>query len=310
MHKYRNTYYSTSIFITFQKLSRAFNFNKKLIKFSYDIFKNKVKVHLSAWLAQLRSLNENDTSLTFGCTKTQITKSGWKNSKFWYYLNFIHLTSNIEIAISQYEMRFKNQRKPTISIVISVTTLRCFPHCVIIIIINIIINFYGFQSQIFPVCYVLMTKRTAECYKRVFRLIEEKVFNLEPSEFITDFEQGMRKAISETYPEVILRGCWYHYCSAISRKMKKLGFSKLLKNNDEANIIKKMLMNLPLLPADEFMTGYKYIKSYVKSSGLRQKFLKFFNYYDGQWIVEVNFIQYTTYILSNVNHHVSFITET
>lgn len=133
-----------------------------------------------------------------------------------------------------------------------------------------------------------MTKRTTACYKSVFRLIEEKVFNLKPAEFITDFEKGMRKAISKIYPRSKLRGCWYHYSTALSRNMKRLGLNELLKTNDAAKAIKKMFINLPLLPADQFMTGYRHIKGYVETAGLREKFQKFFKYFERQWIVEVN----------------------
>lgn len=108
-----------------------------------------------------------------------------------------------------------------------------------------------------------MTRKTSACYKHVFRLIEKKVMKLQTSEFITDFEQGMRKAISKMYAKATLRGCWYHYSAAVNKKVKQLDLNKLMKINNSANTIKKMVLNLPLLPASQFMIGYRYIKTYT-----------------------------------------------
>lgn len=131
-----------------------------------------------------------------------------------------------------------------------------------------------------------MSHKSAESYSHVFRFIEENIFKLKPTEIITDFEAGLRKAINQTYPGAKLRGCWYHYSAAVRKKMLELGLHKLLKDNDYARRIKKMLMSLPLLPAENFMEGYDYIKQQTKEWGLSHRFKSFFSYYE-YWINQV-----------------------
>lgn len=152
---------------------------------------------------------------------------------------------------------------------------------------NAFLNNNLFFVQVFPFCYILMTRRTTACYSAVFQYIEKNIFKLEPVEFITDFETGMRSAISNCYPTATLRGCWYHYTAAIRKKMLKLGLHKLLKTDDDAKKIKKMLMSLPLLPHGNFMEGYGYIKECAKEWKILNKFKTFFAYFEKQWVSQV-----------------------
>lgn len=135
-----------------------------------------------------------------------------------------------------------------------------------------------------------MLHRTAASYSHVFRFIEERVFKLEPNEFITDFEPGMRKAISESYPAAKLRGCWYHYSSALRKKILKLGLHQLFKSNENARKIKKMMMSLPLLPAEHFAEGYQHVQNQAREWKLFGKFKAFFKYYGKFWVNQVQTI--------------------
>lgn len=133
-----------------------------------------------------------------------------------------------------------------------------------------------------------MTHKNTESYSRVFRFIEEKLLKLEPAEFITDFEGGMRKAVEECYPHTRLRGCWYHYSAALRKRLLYLGLNKLIKNDDNARSIKKMTMSLPLLPEEDFMQGYNHIRGLADKWKLSKKFSSFFAYFDQYWILQVS----------------------
>lgn len=137
--------------------------------------------------------------------------------------------------------------------------------------------------QIFPLFYVLMSNRTSACYEAVFKFIEANIFQLEPNEFITDFETGMRNAIQRCYPGVRLRGCWFHFCAAVRKKLLKLGLHKLLKINHLARRIKKMLMCLPLLPAESFAQGYEFIKLKANEWEISRELRDVFIYFEQYW---------------------------
>lgn len=143
--------------------------------------------------------------------------------------------------------------------------------------------------QIFPVFYVLTNRKTAECYTDIFEFSNEK-FNLEPKEIITDFELGLRKAIKSVWINANLRGCWFHFCSAIRKKAIILGMHSILysKNaNADAVLLKNMLMNIPLLPPESIEEGYTIVKSKILESLFADKFKELLAYFEGYWCEQV-----------------------
>lgn len=132
-----------------------------------------------------------------------------------------------------------------------------------------------------------MSSRKAECYAAVFNFIDEKIFKLEPSSIMTDWEAGMRKALRSCYPNAMLRGCWYHYCAAIRKKCLTLGLHGTLQSCANARFIKQQIMSLPLLPTEHFECGYAYIKSMAKNMNLTSTFEPLFEYFDRYWIGQV-----------------------
>lgn len=134
-----------------------------------------------------------------------------------------------------------------------------------------------------------MSKRTSACYQSVFKKIEQKVLKLEPDELITDFESGLRHAIRKRFPTARLRGCWYHYCAALRKRLVRLGLQKLFKSNQQAKAIKKQLMCLPLLPAENFKEGYECIKQKANVWGLSDRFKTFFTFFEDYWFAQVYF---------------------
>lgn len=158
--------------------------------------------------------------------------------------------------------------------------------------------FFQHEPQILPVFYILSTSKSAACYKDIFEFIE-RIFQLNPKQFMTDFECGLRKAIKEVYPKSVLHGCWFHYRKCILRKIKLYGISKLWNKNarntnpevaSKARKIYKMLCFLPLLPKEHFSAGCKHIENRAAEFNLSSTFGIFFAYFNRTWVVEVSHI--------------------
>lgn len=129
-----------------------------------------------------------------------------------------------------------------------------------------------------------MTRKTADCYSAVFNFIEEKLFKLQPTEMMTDFEEGMRKSIKQKWPNVVLRGCWFHFCRAILKRSIKLGLKRFIKRNERAKAIRKALMSIPLLPAENIDEGFDSIVKYAKKWRLYSRFSRLFGYFRNYWL--------------------------
>lgn len=135
-----------------------------------------------------------------------------------------------------------------------------------------------------------MTSKSYNCYLSVLEYIERHIFQMKPDEIITDFEGGMRKAIKSIYPNSILRGCWYHFCCAVSRNFNSFGLRQLLTSNASVKMIKYKILSLPLLPKKYFYEGYNQIQREVKEYNLNSNFQPFFDYFK-YWLNEVHYIQ-------------------
>lgn len=129
-----------------------------------------------------------------------------------------------------------------------------------------------------------MTRKTALSYQALFKYIEEKVFKLQPEEFMTDYEDGMRLAIKKSWPKVKVRGCWFHYCRAILRRCRKLGMDALVKKSKNAKAIKRQLAALPLLPKNQISEGFEAIKKFSAKKRLSKKFDPLFKYVQSYWL--------------------------
>lgn len=132
-----------------------------------------------------------------------------------------------------------------------------------------------------------MTKKSIECYDAVFDCIRNELFKLQPTEFITDFEAGMRQSIRKNFPEATLRGCWFHYKRAVRQKCSKLGIDSFFKSNRNALKIKRKLLNLPLLPAQHIPNAYSHIKSFAQRKKISKKLKALFGYFERFWLVQV-----------------------
>lgn len=140
------------------------------------------------------------------------------------------------------------------------------------------------KFQVFPLCYVLMTCKTTEAYCSVFKFIEEKLFLFEPAMFMTDFEEGMRSAIRKCWPNVMIKGCWFHYKRAVNKKCTALGMKRFKERQ-----LKRMLANIPLLPECQTLEGYASAQFFAKKNKLDKAFSGLFTYYK-YWLNQVRFL--------------------
>lgn len=107
---------------------------------------------------------------------------------------------------------------------------------------------------------------------------------LQPAEFMADFEAGLRKAINDYYPDALLRGCWYHYCAAIRRRLMTLQMYRIITEDEEGATIYRMMLCLPLLPPQYIYDGFKVVKSVARDNHLHKEFKKFFDYFEDFWM--------------------------
>ena len=123
-----------------------------------------------------------------------------------------------------------------------------------------LLNIFGFddKNKIYtPLAYILLSSKNEELYNIVFaeliRIIKNNtnIKSFEGVKIMTDFELSLRKSVKNNFEFYLLNGCYFHYCKAIWKKIKKLNLFK-----------KNFRMNTLLLAF--VMKAYPYIKDAKK----------------------------------------------
>lgn len=106
-----------------------------------------------------------------------------------------------------------------------------------------------------------------------------------PISVLGDYEAAPHPAINALSPNAILRGCWFHFIQALSRKWIILGLF-----NAPLEIL-WMCMSLPLLPAREFEAGLSLIQMIADAIGHEHpQMLQFLAYMRLQWLPRKNIV--------------------
>lgn len=134
-------------------------------------------------------------------------------------------------------------------------------------------------TNIIPLVYVLITKKTKEMYVRMLELIKSTIPGFSPTEIITDFERAAIAAVQEVFPNANYHGCYFHFTRALRRKAKKLHLS----NDIFLQRIVSLCTVLPFLPLSELDNGWVYIKAEVASIS-NDNLLKFVKYMESFWL--------------------------
>ena len=101
---------------------------------------------------------------------------------------------------------------------------------------------------------IKMNNRTSSLYKTVFSTIEHlanclgfTIFRREV-EFHCDFEKAVIGTMKDKFPQVMIRGCYFHFKQAIMKKVKSLGASDYYDNYQPFRNFVHRVSTLPLLP--------------------------------------------------------------
>lgn len=75
--------------------------------------------------------------------------------------------------------------------------------------------------QVFSMAYCLMTRKMANVYVAVYQFIEDNLLKIETAEIMSDYEDGRRLTLQKHWPNVVIRGCWFHLKRAEHLRLKR-----------------------------------------------------------------------------------------
>lgn len=129
---------------------------------------------------------------------------------------------------------------------------------------------YQLDRNVYPMMYAIMEKKTEKAYFKVFEILKTFLGATEVNTSMTDYETALRKAIKKVYPQTLIKGCFFHYKKAVSRRIRKLGLDNPDRTPGTIDTGLKYAANLALLPETAIADGIALVESKLDSPACLQ----------------------------------------
>ena len=152
-----------------------------------------------------------------------------------------------------------------------------------------LLNIFGYDKKhniYMPLAFIILNTKSEEIYNEVFEKIivlvksNTSLKSFKDIKIMSDFEIGLRRAIKNKFEDCLLDGCYFHYCKAIWKKIKKLNlFKKKLRYN--TIIIVFSMKAYPFIKNDKKENFYQKMEIYCNNLG--GNYIKLINYFNKYW---------------------------
>lgn len=141
-----------------------------------------------------------------------------------------------------------------------------------------------------PIIYAIMHGQCTADYTEIFKFLRDAIFSFDgterhPSSCTSDFEQAIRLALLEVWPNIRRIGCNFHYCQSLRRHARSI---QTLAPNLVPGLIHhkalKMFMRLSLLPLERIDAGLCALQIFLTENDLQDDFREFLIYFRHTWI--------------------------
>lgn len=137
--------------------------------------------------------------------------------------------------------------------------------------------FHGF---VIPLCFCLLTGKTTAHYQQLFQslkqLVESKTRQiLNPFTIVIDFEASLKNAIQLEFPNCLISGCYFHFCSSLWRKVQELGLSTAYTRSRSLKKKVRMIMAIGFLPPLLVRNNFNLLTTSRHTTSLVQRFPSF-----------------------------------
>ena len=135
---------------------------------------------------------------------------------------------------------------------------------------------------------ILMQTKDEKSYREVFGQLKdvaiEKNVRLNPKLALGDFEKASTNALKYHFPNVEIKGCWFHYRQAIMKRASKIGLYALYHQEEYCEFLNR-LGALALIPENQVEEALQIIESIKPNDPKCDELL---HYFKRTWIKSLN----------------------
>ncbi|XP_055639888.1 uncharacterized protein LOC129777565 isoform X1 [Toxorhynchites rutilus septentrionalis] len=130
---------------------------------------------------------------------------------------------------------------------------------------NMFYQLYTVHAKVgnsYPPCvYILLTKKNEQTYLEMFNILKRLVPDMAPERILLDFEKACMNAARIVFPETEIKGCYFHLCQSIIRKINAVGLKSEYESNIDTRLKLKSLAALSFVPKEDVQDIFKSLAS-------------------------------------------------
>ena len=139
-----------------------------------------------------------------------------------------------------------------------------------------------------PVAYALMQNKSQSSYEAVFQKIKEMIEEGGPSQVemvMCDYERAIWNSLRAVWPTARVKGCWFHYCQAIYKRVKHEKLGNGFFNHIQVHKMARRLMTLALVDRNSIPLLFAELKrKYEPQINTSPGVKNLFNYFEKFWL--------------------------
>jgi transposase-like protein len=105
-----------------------------------------------------------------------------------------------------------------------------------------------------------MSRRRNKDYLAVFRSLLHLLPSTSVQKCVADLEKGLWNALRQLFPGIPIKGCVFHWCQAIFRKIQKSGLAVSYNSKGNTYTFPRKLMALPFLSREHIPLAFNKLK--------------------------------------------------
>ncbi|XP_058822299.1 uncharacterized protein LOC131683909 [Topomyia yanbarensis] len=150
---------------------------------------------------------------------------------------------------------------------------------------HLLVGIAAHQHNCTPVFYSIMTGKSHAGFAAIFAYVRENVGSrISPTTILTEPDNEMHNALEITYPEATIKVYWHHYTTAVLNRMRQLGLSRETARGHASSGL-RMLLVLPLLPANYMTPGLEALKKWMNEKNIfSHNFCCLCDYVEQSWL--------------------------
>ncbi|XP_058453543.1 uncharacterized protein LOC131431702 [Malaya genurostris] len=137
------------------------------------------------------------------------------------------------------------------------------------------------------VFYSIMTAKSESGFAAIFAYVKEHLGSfISPTTILTEADEETHNALEKTFPEATIKVYWHHYTTAVLNRMRQLGLGRETARGHASSGL-RMLLVLPLLPANYMTPGLEALKKWMNEKNIfSHNFCRLCDYVERSWLGE------------------------